>query len=288
MITVMSPPPFATIQDLGRSGFRDSGVPVSGVADRDAALTLNTVLGNEPNAAMIEWAVAGGTLKFEDAAVIAIGGAEASCTVRSTPVNEFTRIDVAPGDALVVQRIVRGRFLLVAVRGGIDVPLVLGSRSTLLSAAFGGLEGRRLRNGDRLPIGRAVSSESGENGVAYARALPPYNDAIHVMRGPQARLFDDSAWLDFLTTRFTVSLASDRAGYRLEGATLKHSGAPALPSEPVCVGAVQIPDGGSPIVIMHDGPTVGGYPRIAVIRSSEISRFAQLAPGDAVRFELDK
>jgi biotin-dependent carboxylase-like uncharacterized protein len=286
MITVTTAPPFATVQDLGRFGFRDSGVPVSGVADRDAALALNVLLGNHPNAAMIEWAVAGGALKFEHAMVIAIGGAEASCAIGENIVDALTRIEVAAGDELIVHRIVHGRFLLIAVRGGIDVPPVLGSRSTLLSAVLGGLDGRRLRRGDQLPIGNAIIPEYCEKFVTDGRRVIVYGDAIRVMRGPQAALFDERTWFEFLNTTFTVSRASDRAGYRLDGATFRHNGAASLPSEPSCVGAIQVPDGGSPIVIMHDGPTVGGYPKIAVIGSSQISRFAQLAPGDVVRFDL--
>jgi antagonist of KipI len=284
MITVVAAPPFATIQDLGRTGYRDSGVPVSGVTDRTSALALNALLGNHASAAMIEWAVAGGVLGFNDAAIIAIGGADAQCTVNGDAVESFTPIDMRAGDELRVERIIRGRFLLVAVRGGIDVPRVLGSRSTLLSAAIGGFHGRRLRSGDRLPVGDAVI---GAPDTSVARATPTFGDAmIHVMRGPQAALFDDRAWAAFLGCDLTVSRVSDRSGYRLEGATLTHSGSPSLPSEPACVGAIQVPDGGAPIVIMHDGPTVGGYPKIAVIRSSFISRFAQLAPGDKVRFTL--
>lgn len=300
MITVKAAPPFATIQDLGRTGFRDSGVPVSGLADRDSGIALNSLLGNDPNAAMIEWAVAGGTLRFEIACTVAIGGAEVECAVDGRAVAAWTPIDVHAGAELQVSRFIRGRFLLVAVRGGIDVPVVMGSRSTLLSAALGGLEGRRLRNGDGLPIGDAyggaVRGGSAPGGAApggAARSAATTGPAvfagvIHVMRGPQAALFDERAWTIFSSTEFVVSRASDRTGYRLEGAEIGHTADAALPSEPTCVGAIQLPKGGTPIVIMNDGPTIGGYPKIAVIRSSWISRFAQLTPGDTVRFEIDE
>lgn len=286
MITVTVAPPFATIQDLGRTGFRDSGVPVSGIADRDSGVALNLLLGNDPNAAMIEWAVAGGALRFDCTSTVAIGGADATCTVNGCAVDRVTPFEVSADDEFRVNRIVRGRFLLIAVRGGIDVPMVLGSRSTLLSAAIGGFEGRRLRNGDRLLIGDLNRPVPERTAVLPQRAV--VGEAIGVMRGPQATLFDDRAWVTFLDTEFTVSRASDRTGYRLDGATMTHDGASSLPSEPACVGAIQVPDGGAPIVIMHDGPTVGGYPKIAVIRSSCMSRFAQLAPGDNVRFVLSE
>lgn len=283
MITVLHAPPFATVQDLGRTGYRDIGVPLSGVADRESALAINALLGNAANAAMIEWAVAGGALRFDSHTEIALGGADAECVIGAQHVSRWTRIQVAPGDVLEVRRIVSGRFLLVAARGGIDVPIVLGSRSTLLSAGFGGFEGRRLRNGDQLRIGAAFAPTRAENVEVQGASNAPF----HVIAGPQAFLFDDAAWSQLLDTEFTVSRASDRAGYRLEGAVISHRGSASLPSEPACVGAIQVPHGGAPIVIMNDGPTVGGYPKIAVLRRSSISRFAQLAPGDRARFMLD-
>jgi len=284
VITVITSPPFATIQDLGRTGFRDSGVPVSGLADRESGLMLNAILGNDANAAMIEWAVGGGSLRFDCATTIAVGGADAIISVNGAAVYPWAPIVVADGDELRIERIVRGRFVLIQVRGGIDVPVVLGSRSTLLSAGIGGLEGRRLRTGDRLPVGDYVMAT--RNGIKPAHHLN-VDGPVMVVRGPQASLFDDAAWATFLSSEFVVSRASDRSGYRLDGMTISHSGPAALPSEPACVGAIQIPDGGTPIVIMPDGPTVGGYPKIAVIRTSCMSRFAQLTPGDRVRFAVD-
>ena len=295
MIVVLAAPPFATIQDLGRIGYRDAGVPPSGVADRDSAVALNALLGNDTNAAMIEWAVAGGQLRFEDDAVLAIAGAEAECDLAGRGVTPMHPFEVSAGDVLKIRRIVRGRFLLIAVRGGIDVPPVLGSRSTLLSAGFGGMRGRRLQNGDRLKVGAATERALTTHRHGAAAAVRANDNisadktsVVAVVRGPQGGLFDDAAWSAFLQTRFTIALASDRTGYRLDGATFAHRGAASLPSEPTCVGAIQIPDGGAPIVIMQDGPTVGGYPKIATIRSDNLSRFAQLEPGDAVRFALDE
>ena len=287
VITVITSPPFATIQDLGRTGFRDSGVPVSGLADRESGLALNEILGNHPNAAMIEWAVGGGTLRFDRATKIAVGGADVIHSINGIPADQWVPTVVGKGDELRIERIVHGRFVLIAVRGGIDVPVVLGSRSTLLSAGIGGLDGRRLRNGDQLRIGDHVIARHDDIHDIKRTHRPDVEGPVVVMRGPQASLFDDVAWGTFLSAEYVVSLASDRSGYRLDGATISHSGDAALPSEPACVGAIQIPDGGTPIVIMNDGPTVGGYPKIAVITASCMSRFAQLAPGDRVRFAVN-
>lgn len=284
MITVTSAPPFATIQDLGRPGYRDCGVPPSGLADRDSGMALNALLRNDANAAMIEWAVAGGALRFEADSAVAIGGAEAECFVDGRSINIRTCVWIHAGGELRVGRITRGRFLLIAVRGGIEVPVVMGSRSTLLSAALGGLDGRRLRNGDTLSIG-----ETSHALTARKVATPVKLDGtIHVVRGPQAQLFDSGAWETLLGREFVVSQASDRTGFRLDGPQLRCRFAAALPSEPTCIGAIQVPDSGEPIVIMHDGPTIGGYPKMAVIRSAWISRFAQLMPGEKVRFVIDE
>lgn len=285
MITVTSAPPFATIQDLGRFGYRDSGVPVSGLADRETGLALNAMLGNDPGAAMIEWAVAGGALRFDADCAVAIGGAGAECSVDGRPVDTRAVVWIHAGAELSVGRITRGRFLLIAVRGGIDVPVVMGSRSTLLSARLGGLEGRRLQKGDTLHPGDTANAAAPR--AVAARAVPS-DGAVHIMRGPQAEYFDRGAWEALLGSELTVSHASDRTGFRLQGATLPCLRTATLPSEPTCVGAIQVPDGGEPIVIMHDGPTIGGYPKIAVIRSTSISRFAQLAPGERARFVLDE
>jgi biotin-dependent carboxylase-like uncharacterized protein len=284
MITVLKAPPFATVQDLGRHGFLDSGVPVSGLADRESGILLNALLGNDPNAAMIEWAVAGGALRFDVACMVAIGGADTECLIEGRPVPAFTPVAVRAGAELVVTRLVRGRYLLLAVHGGIDVPVVLGSRSTLLSAALGGFQGRRLRNGDQLAIGAARNAGKRVVPAHHAR----HTRAIAVRRGPQAALFGDAGWAALTSAEFNVSRASDRTGYRLEGERIPHVGGGALPSEPTCIGAIQVPEGGEPIVLMNDGPTIGGYPKIAVIRSGWISRFAQLEPGAPVRFVLDE
>jgi biotin-dependent carboxylase-like uncharacterized protein len=203
--------------------------------------------------------------------------------VDGRPVRTWTSLWIDAGAELRIGRITRGRFLLIAVRGGIDVPVVMGSRSTLLSAGLGGLEGRRIRNGDTLPIGDSWNSRAPRTAAGPA----VFDGIIHIARGPQAELFDGGAWDALLGAEIIVSHASDRTGYRLQGAKLHCRVAAALPSEPTCVGAIQVPDGGEPIVIMHDGPTIGGYPKIAVIRSESISRFAQHMPGERVSFVLD-
>jgi biotin-dependent carboxylase-like uncharacterized protein len=288
MITVIAAPSYLTVQDLGRTGHRAAGVPPSGVMDPRAVRTLNRRVGNAPAAAVLEWAVSGGTLQFAVSTVIAVGGTGADGTAAGMPLQRDRTYTMPPGSELHVDRLIDGRFLYVAVRGGIDTPLVLGSRATNTTAAFGGLDGRRLRRGDVLPIG-TVSSHSGWSFDEYVRFAPRRgydDDIVRIVRGPQHQLFDDSSWMTLLDNTYTVSAASDRMGYRLDGPALHHTADAALPSEPTCVGAVQIPNGGTPIVVMPDGPTIGGYPKMAVVVQADLGRLAQRLPNASVRFTL--
>jgi antagonist of KipI len=209
------------------------------------------------------------------------------------------------GDMITVERIVQGHFLYIAVAGGINTPKVLGSRSTYVPGEFGGIDGRRLQRGDILPVG--IPSTSGPQPIfhpeptpvrtppgATPRNTPPGQHSnvlrrttpIKVMRGPQASMFSEADWTTFLGATYVVSRQSNRMGYRLEGPALTHNASASLLSEPTCIGAIQVPDNAPPIVLMNDGPTVGGYPKIAVVADEDLSLFAQRAPGDAVRFTI--
>lgn len=285
MIVVVQPPRYATVQDLGRSGHRAVGIPPSGVADRETVLSLNLALGNSPESAVIECAIGGGVFRATVATTIAIGGAESMISLDGDPIAPWRVIRMRRGAFLRVGPIVHGRFLYIAVRGGIDVPPVLGSRSTLLAAGFGGYEGRRLQSGDVLPVGAAAA---GTVGNAARQPLRDESVPIPVQRGPQHALFDQAAWQVLASGELRISHESDRTGVRLDGAHIHASAPDDAPSEPTCVGAIQIPGGGSPIVLMHDGPTVGGYPKIAVVREHALGMLAQRAPGSSVRFVLDE
>lgn len=284
MITVVKAPMMATVQDLGRTGYRAIGVPPSGAMDREALIATNVCVGNTPNAAALEIALGRGELRFGDDSVIAVGGARLIATLGTRAVQPWVPIPVHAGDTLHIDRVADGQFAYVALHGGIDVPVILGSRSTLLTAALGGYDGRLLRAGDVL---RASNDVAGGPG-----AVPPVvHDAaaaIPIMRGPQSDAFDAAAWRTLLDATFSVSRASNRAGYRLEGVTITHDVVTNRPSEPTCVGVIQVPSGGAPIVLMHDGPTVGGYPKIAVVCERAIGMLAQRAPGTSVRFVLDE
>jgi len=279
MLEIIKAPPFATVQDLGRPGHRHEGVPPAGAMDPDALRWLNRRLGNPASCAAIEWALGAGTFLFTEAATLALG--PASGTIGGAPLLPWVPVTCAAGTVVVVSPPGTSRFSYLAIAGGVDVVPVLGSRSTYLPGGFGGMDGRRLRPGDRLGVGTAFAQPAGTGDPP-----PRYGMEVRLVRGPQADLFDEAAWATLLGGQYAIGSASDRMGYRLDGPTLRHSGSAALPSEPACPGAVQVPDGGAPIVLMPDGPTVGGYPKIAVVVSADLGQLAQLRPGDRPKFRL--
>ncbi|HEU4629616.1 MAG TPA: biotin-dependent carboxyltransferase family protein [Gemmatimonadaceae bacterium] len=283
--------PFVTVQDLGRPGHRHLGVPAGGAMDRWALQAANILVGNEPGAAALEWAVGGGMVRLAREGTIALTGAGADAELDGAPVRPWEPLHVRAGGTLAIRGL-RGAFLYVALAGGIDVPSLMGSRATYLPGGFGGHDGRRLRAGDVLPLGPAASPAPA--GFAcppeLCRAIAgPGDDApLRVVRGPQAGLLDATAWQTLLEAPFHVAPAADRTGYRLLGPPLSLTAEAALPSEPGCPGAVQLPPGGQPIVLMADAPTVGGYPKPLVVCAADLGCLAQRRPGDAVRFiEID-
>jgi len=253
--------------------------------DSFALAAANALVGNALNAAVLEWALGGGTLRFDSECTVALAGAGASGTLGGAAVAPLTTLRAAKGDELTVDHLDSGRFLYIALSGGIDVPIVLHSRSTYLPGRFGGLDGRMLRHGDNLRLGEAAGTAPPPGFHVPADLLPAYaTGVVHISPGPQSDLFADDAWRTILE-EFRVSSASDRTGYRLEGPALETS-IPALPSDAGCPGAIQIPGDGKPIALMADAPTVGGYPKIAVVSEADLPILAQRQPGETVRFEL--
>jgi biotin-dependent carboxylase-like uncharacterized protein len=276
VIVIHRAPAYATIQDEGRRGFFSSGVPRAGAMDLTALRTLDAILGNKSGSAVIEWALTGGALSFSTRAIFAIGGAPATVRLNESVIEPYRAYQASPDDTLAIEPPVNGRFLYLAFAGGIDVPRVMGSRSTYVPGGFGGLEGRRLKNGDTLALGsrspkqhhladslpRSLQRESADNRVRFV----PADSSITSVAG-----------------EWTVSASSDRTGYRLTG---RASGEGAsITSQGVCPGTIQLPPGGEPIVLMADAPTVGGYRVAGAVVTADLGRFAQLVPGATVTFE---
>lgn len=286
MITITRAPPYLTVQDRGRKHSRNSGVPQSGAMDSFALRAANAVAGNQTDAAGLEWALGDGSITFEQEVAFSLGGAKAHATLAGKVVAPCTTTYARPGDSLTIEHIWGGRFLYIAVSGGIDVPVILGSRSTYLPGRFGGYLGRILKRGDVLALGPQPSHTPAEGFHCPADLLPRYDTGIvHITRGTHADLFDESAWRALTDGEYRVAAASDRTGYKLDGRALANP-VGTLPSEASCPGAIQIPGDGLPIALMADAPTVGGYPKIAVVAEADLPMIAQRSPGEAIRFEL--
>ena len=274
MIEILEPGPAATVQDLGRAGYAALGVPRSGAFDRGALRLANRLVGNPDGAAGIELTLGGLALRFADPATVALTGA--ACP--GAPDHDAP-VSLPAGAVLRLGTPARGLRSYLAVRGGLAVPAVLGSRST---DTLSGLGPERLRAGDQLPVGT-----DGVGAVSPQAAAPPGPaPALRLRLGPRADWFTEQARTALLTTTWTVRADSDRIGVRLDGPALHRARTGELPSEPMLPGALQVPPDGRPIVLGPDAPVTGGYPVIAVL--DDLDPVAQLRPGDAVRFAVSK
>jgi antagonist of KipI len=271
-----------TVQDLGRRGYQDRGMPVAGPMDSYSLRAANLLVGNEEGAAALEVTLLGPELQFGDAATVAIAGAEFDVSVDGGPFPFHTSMRVASGSVLKFGSRRRGARAYLAVAGGVSVPPVLGSRATHLASRTGGCEGRALKPGDVLSTGQAAESR----GATPARLpLPERVAGIRVLAGPHNERFGVGALSRLAEIEFRVSAQSNRVGYRLEGARVGEDRVrEGLISIPMPAGALQVPPSGEPILLMADRGTTGGYPVIAVAITADLPIAGQLAPGDALRF----
>ena len=289
MIEVIAPGPLLTVQDLGRPGARRYGVPQGGAMDAFALAAANRLVGNEPGAAGLELTAGGVELAFTRPALLALAGADLGATLggRPLPLWRATIADAGARLRLTGRRGSWGARAYLAVAGGIGVPLVLGSRATELGTGFGGLEGRRLAPGDRLPVGPASHSLTPPFGGRWPEALrPAYGSAptLRLIPGPHTDCFAPDALQALTTTTLRVGQAANRMGYRLEGLRLEHARPCSLPSLGVIPGVLQVPPDGAPILLMADAQTTGGYPVIGTVIAADLPLAAQLLPGDELRF----
>jgi biotin-dependent carboxylase-like uncharacterized protein len=290
VLEVMEAGLLTTVQDAGRVGFRRFGVGGAGAMDERACAAANQAAGNAAGAAVLECTVAGPALRFLAPRHFAVAGADLGAVLHRADLGSWrvplgVRVRARAGNVLAFGTPRRGCRAYVAVAGGLDVPLVMGSRSTDLAGAFGGFAGRALQAGDRLAAFNAAAG-------AEAPAPPPpapTEDVVtlRVVPGPQDHLFTAAAWRRFVSAEYRVRPTSDRVGCRLEGPTLEHAGPAEIASDGMLPGCVQVPPDGQPIVMGADSPTTGGYPKIATVIRADVARLAQLVPGQArVRFEV--
>lgn len=286
MISVIKPGMLTTVQDEGRWGYQAFGMPVAGVMDRYAYRTANILAGNAPGAAALEMTVMGGIFRFDSDAYVAVCGADMQGTLNGKPIRNWSCFLAPAGSELAFGFIANGCRTYIAVRGGIAVPLVLGSRSTYTRAAVGGLEGRALQAGDVLKIGSDAARPPRELQLP-AKFVPKYPGQVtlRVMLGPQDDLFTPQGVNTLFDSEYEISPEADRMGYRMEGPVIEHTGKADIVSDAICQGAIQVPGHGRPIVMMADRATTGGYTKIGTVIGPDLSLLAQCKPGDKVRFE---
>jgi KipI family sensor histidine kinase inhibitor len=288
LIEVLRPGPLATVQDLGRTGLGHLGVPRSGAADAASLRLANRLVGNPEGAAGLELTLGRAVLRFRGEAWAAVTGAPTKITVSSGIRGEPREVPhgqafwVATGARVQVGAPAAGLRSYLAVAGGIDVPPVLGSRSADLRSGLGPAP---LRPGDLLPVGPHGEPQPGPPpGPAPAMPVAGQATEVRVVPGPRDDWFVPGA-LDVLCgADYAVTPASDRTGLRLEGPALPRARDDELPSEGVVTGALQVPPGGQPILLLADHPVTGGYPVIAVVAAADIGLAAQLRPGGRLRF----
>lgn len=302
-IHILSPGLLSTVQDNGRFGLQQQGVIVSGAMDPFAFRAANVLVGNEANEAVLELTLMGPSIRFDTDSLISICGGDLSPSIGGEPVPLWRTIFVQAGTTLEFGACRGGARAYLAIAGGIDVPLVMQSRSTYLRAGIGGHEGRALKSGDVLPCG-VISDLVASYIKAYQTAahtkpfraadwfmsnqsLPGYsnNPMIRVIRGREFDHFTEKSQTLFFSNTFRLTPQSDRMGYRMEGGVLTCKESHEMISEAVAFGTIQVPSEGNPIVLMADRQTIGGYPKIAQVITVDLPVLAQAKPGDSVRFK---
>lgn len=283
--TVIDPGMMSTTQDLGRTGYRAFGMPLSGAVDRYAFTMANILAGNAHHAAVVEMTICGGRFEFPSEAYVAVCGADMQGKLNGEKIRNWSGFHVPANSELTFGQAVTGCRAYLAFSGGIAVPQIMGSRSTFLRGKLGGYEGRALAAGDVLHIGRIEALPCGLNELAYS-SVPEYrNDLrLRVILGPQDDLFTDQGIASFLNSVYTVTFRNDRMGYLLEGAAIKHKNGPDIVSDALYPGAVQVPGSLMPMIMMADCPTTGGYAKIATVIGSDLPKLAQAKAGDTISF----
>jgi antagonist of KipI len=297
VIQVQEPGLFTTVQDLGREGFGAMGVSASGAADAISLRIGNRLVGNVEGAAGLEMTLLGGTFLFPDGAIVALTGSDFGATLDGKPVGVWTSVEVEAGRTLRMGPTRSGARCYLCARGGIEVKLFLGSASTHILSGHGGHEGRALRRGDVLRIGltggdgqkwtgrNACPTEGVRRLSAQGLQKVGARKVLRVTPGPQGDWFPEAAQRMFYESRYRVAEESNRMGIRLEGGAVPEGPRGEMISEGVSLGAVQVPDGGQPIILFVEQQTTGGYPKIANVISADFHCLGQLRPRDEIRFE---
>jgi len=284
---VIKPGFFDTIQDLGRPGFQQYGMPVSGAMDSFALRIGNQLLGNKEGEAGIEMSTPGLSLEVLNQTIITITGGDFNPTINDLPTLMWGVLRVRKGDIISFTKIKNGCRSYLLVAGGINVPDVLGSKSTYVRGKIGGLEGRPLKKTDIVNIGEPNEGLGNINRRKISNVnIPIYQEEneIRVILGPQDDYFTEEGLHTFLNYFYEITINSDRMGYRLKGPKIESKNGSDIITDGIPLGSIQVPRDGMPIVMLADHQTTGGYAKIATVISIDIDKFAQMKPGNKVKF----
>ncbi|RHW37593.1 biotin-dependent carboxyltransferase family protein [Lysinibacillus yapensis] len=298
-ITVLHPGLLATIQDLGRFGSQKYGVIVGGAMDAYSLRIANMLVGNEENEAVLELTILGTSIQFESDHLVAITGGDLQPTIDGETAPMWRPIYIRKGSILKFKSAVSGCRAYLAFAGGIEVPKIMGSKSTYLRAAIGGFNGRALQKGDKLLVGSPNSNIShafinqlkrnNEHftwSINFTQLLSfPNSFTIRFIRGSEYERFQVSSQQTFQTKQYVITTQADRMGYRLDGETLQLSEQFDLLSEGVTYGTIQVPSSGQPIILMADRQTTGGYPKIGQVITADLPILSQMQPLSKIFFK---
>jgi antagonist of KipI len=279
-----------TLQDRGRAGCAMLGVGTAGAMDDVASRLANALVGNEPDAAVLEITLIGPRLRFDEAATIALTGAALPAHIGTRDVAMWQMVDITAGSVLDTGTARHGTRAYLAVSGGFACERVLGSASTDVNARLGGLDGHPLHENDRLTVGAERRARgTRQRHPTWSLDPRPWFDAnpatpVRLIRGAHFDALDAASRAALFEREFRIAADSNRVGFRLDGPRLALASALELVSEPLAAGTVQLPPGGQPIALMAEHPTIGGYPRIGHVAAIDLPLLAQRKPGDAVRF----
>ena len=285
-LKVLAPGLHTTVQDLGRPGYQAIGVPVSGALDGVSLRLANALVGNAPGTPALEVLLSGPTFEVAaDTVRMALSGTGASLAIGAEKARVEARESVTVPRGEIVEIVVgrQSASCYFAVEGGIAVPMVLGSASTYVRAAFGGLDGRALQSGDVVPLAVARASKRAELRLS-APMRETGDQPIRVVLGPQQEYFTAEAVAILLDAEFRISPSADRMGMRLDGSLLELHRGWDIVSDAIVTGAIQVPGSGQPILLLADHQTTGGYPKIATVISADLPVVGRRRPGDALRF----
>ena len=281
---ILTPGPLATLQDAGRFGYMSTGFGSGGAMDTRSMQIANILVGNDPGDGVIEMTMLGLSAQFNCDSIFALTGADMNPMLNGESIPMYQAVEVHKGDKLTMSAARKGMRGYLAVAGGFDIPLAMGSMSTNLKCGIGGFQGRKLSAGDVLPLRCSVTPSLLGLSACEPENNYPNTVKVRVVLGPQDDYFTEKGLETFLNTFYKVSGQSDRMGVRLEGDPIENKNGVDIISDGIAYGSVQIPASGTPIIMMADRQTTGGYAKIATVITADLPKIAQAKPGSMICF----